>query len=355
MRPQIFFSYIVLVLFFLRLLLGEFLKFNTQLLTAIIAVILLFLVDYKHFEIKNYLLLFFLFILGLVVDNQSILMLVLLVLVVMCCKYLTIRDVALFCFWGQFFIFAFMAFCVTSGNVPVRVEVFEKGVVYDMGFGNSNTLSLFLFSTITSMYIGLRGRLNTVLLILVYLFTSFLAFYFTKGRTYFVGEILFLVSSLFVNCVKETTVRKYLLTISLIPLIVLMVIIFLLISITQFESLNDILTGRLILWFQYLEKFLESNMLIGYDLAELEGNITLDCSYLTILVATGVLGYSLFSYLFYKAVHSGFSYIYSYFPLLITALVCGLTENIFMSSFPINLLFFTLLYNAACRRQKTNL
>lgn len=352
MRLQVFFSYIVLALFFLRLLLGEFLKYNTQLLTIIIAIILLFAVDYKHFEIKSHLLLFFLFVLGIMVGNQLMLMLVLLVLVVACCKCLTIRDVALFCFFAQFFIFVFMAFCVASGNVPVRVEALEKGVVYDMGFGNSNTLSLFLFSTITSMYIGLRGRLNTALLISVYLFTSFLAFYFTKGRTYFVGEILFLVSSLLVNCVKEATVRKFLLIISLIPLIVLIVIIFLLISITQLESLNDILTGRPILWFQYLAKFLESNMLIGYDLSELEGDITLDCSYLTMLVATGMLGYSLFSFLFYKAVHSGFSYIYSYFPLLITILVCGLTENIFMSSFPINILFFMLLYNAACRRQK---
>lgn len=353
-------SYLVLSLFLLRFLLGEILRFDTHVLTVTIFLFFLISIDYTHFNVKTYFPLFFLFILGFAIGNQSMLMLCTLVLVVVCCKKLTIREAALFCFFGQLFILIFMAFCAMSGVIPIRVETFEKGITYDMGFGNSNGLSVFIFSTITSMYIGLKGRINTVRLIWTYLFISCIAFYFTKGRTYFIGEILFLVSFPVVNFLKEAAVRRFLPAISLIPLIVMAVILYILFNIGQFEAVTESLTGRPAFWFVYLDRFLESDMWVGYDLAvvkdELEREITLDCSYLTMLFATGILGYTLFSYLFFKAIYSGFSYIYHlYFPLLIAVLIAGLTENIFMSSLPINLLYFMVLYNAAFGRRKTDM
>lgn len=348
MKFRFFFCYLALIMANVRFFLGDILKCDTLWLTYLLSIVLLLSINYERLKWKYYIVMFCFLLLSIVSANSLLLPLVLLSLLAFSCKDLNVRIVAQIQFWLQLFFFLYMAFAVTSGEIPMRMEDYAKATTIDMGFGNSNSFSLFVFSLLSCLVVGFGGRYN-VLIFVVFSVVSVVTYMFAFGRTILFGEIIFLLIYSLQKIKGNFIFYKIKYFISLFPIIFIFLVLFLILNIVNYESLNTMLTGRLLFWFEHLSIFMESNVWIGHDFVSLNDK-PLDCSFLALLVTFGIVGYVSYSYFIYMAFNKGFAFLCHYMPLLLSIFVCGFSENILLSYSSMNILFVILLSKAAFNR-----
>lgn len=351
MNYRFLFSYLALIIANVRFFLGDVLKIDTLWLTYLLSIVLLLSIDVQRLNWRYYTVIFCFILLSVALANPLLLPLALLFMLAFSCKDLNVRSVAQLQFWLQLFFFLYMAFGVALGEIPMRIEEYAKATTIDLGFGNSNSFSLFIFSLLSCFYVGFHGRYTKIALIVFFL-SSIITYQFAFSRTILFGEIVFLLIC-FLQIIKKIQIFakvKYLIT--FFPVIIISLMLFLIFNIVNYEELNTMLTGRLLLGLEHLSLFMESSIWLGHDYVSLNDK-PLDCSYLSLLITLGILGYAIYSFFIYMAFSKRFDFLCYYMPLLASILICGFSENILLSYSSVNILFVIILSKAAFSRTLT--
>ncbi len=337
------FAYASLVLINYRFFIGDILRTDTSNLTILIAFVNLLAIDYRHFKYIHYLVIAcFLF---LTRDNPAALPIIFTFITCIVCKDISLIKAARICLVLQLLFLLYMYWNVLADAIKENTINYEKGVTRDLGFGNSNTFATFIFSILCTIYLSFKN-MNKTILISIFIIISLYTYHYSISRTVLIGTNIMILSILFHsqinNVIKNSLYRKI---ISSCPIIFISIVIFLILSILEFEKLNEILTGRLMLWLEYFIAFLDNNVLFGADLVPIIQK-PLDNSYINLLVSIGIIGYAIFSFLFYKAYKCNHSLMFKYQPLVFAILACGFTESILLSCYSINILFLLMIYKS---------
>ncbi len=338
-------AYVAIMLAVLRFFIGDVLRYDTGILTVFIAFVILLSIDYRHFRFKHYLIA----AIGIVLSvlNPNLLPIILLVLICVVAKDLCVHKVAIICFIMQLIFLYYMYYKISVGEIVVHKVNYEKALTYDFGFGNSNTFAMFMYSAILCAYIAFWKRLNICFLFLIFL-VSYIVFLYAFGRTVFVSELIFICSIVIAELGGRKILHKIKYWLALFPLFALVSFLFIIFNFQEYELLNELLTGRIILWTEYIATYMELNVWIGADVVSIVDK-PLDNSYITLLVYLGIIGYALYAYLLFRGISKGFEYLNKckYVPFVISILICGMIENILVSYYPANIIFMLMMYKGA--------
>lgn len=335
--------YFLIVFANIRFFIGDILELEySSIITITTVVIALLSVNYCKFNISFYIVLF----IGLICNkifggpNGS---LIITFFIASALAYGDFRKICFFSFILQLCFFIVMLISVGYGILSEDINESEKGITRDLGFGNANTLSMFISSIIyTAGFVFLRQYHKRY--IIIFTLPIIVACYlYSHGRTFFIGEMLFVIT-LTLICINKHSLSIFRYIITLFPVFSLTAILTLLSSNIDLDFLNQVFTGRPRLWFNHLGYFLsEGNLWLGYDYTSVY-DIALDCSYLTLFVDNGIIGYLLYSLFMYKGSKNCFIQSIYYIPLICGVYISAIMENILLPLSPVNLLFITLMY-----------
>ncbi len=204
-----------------------------------------------------------------------------------------------------------------------------------LGFGNPNTVFLFIFGILINYYL-IKGRLSlkekVVWLVIVIFF-----YQLTLCRTGFIVSVLFILFSNFFNKINENKVVKWIFNNAFLLLTILSFIIAF-----QFGKSNNIieslLSHRPIYWYLNIQGGIS---LIGNNV-----QVVLDNYMLNILCKQGILVYIIYMVMFYKAIKkfNQNQSDYKYTVVIIFTLIYGISEAAISVSNNISILLIFIIY-----------
>lgn len=215
---------------------------------------------------------------------------------------------------------------------------------YTLGFGNPNTLFLFIFGILINYYL-LRKKITwiekIILLCIIIIFYNL-----TLCRTGFIIAILFII---FADTLKNANKNKVIqwLTKNAFLIFTIISIIVAMEFGKNNNSIENLLSHRPIYWYQYVKNGIS---IIGNDLP-----IVLDNYMLNILYKQGIIIYVIYMYMFYNAIrkYNKNEIYYKYTVVMIFTLMYGISEAAINISNNISILLIFLIYfNNELREKK---
>lgn len=214
----------------------------------------------------------------------------------------------------------------SSGNNVTRIS---------LGFGYPNTTFIFLFGILVCYYLK-KGKLNIINMIIMTI-VVLIFYYYTKCRTGLLVSIFFIYTINIMKKISKRKVIKFMLENFFIILTIVSIIIAIKFG-TSVNPVNTILSNRPILW--------NINLANGYSLFGKNLNAILDNFMLMLLMQQGVIIFSIYAILFYKAIKKYFEKEENvkYGLAICYTLIYGITEAALNISNNIFLLLIFLIY-----------
>ena len=194
----------------------------------------------------------------------------------------------------------------------------------DLGFGNSNRYSIYIYSILMSLYLWLPSKMNLLYLICITVI-SYQVYEYTDSKTYILAIICFVVC-LFLSRTHFFYYIPIKYCFYILPLLFICLIYFICYSAFFYDWVNLILSNRLSYYRDLLDNISISNFIYG---SRLMNEVLIDNSYLHLLFDVGILYFVIFYYLYYNALRYNYDRMVKISPVVISILLYGITESYF--------------------------
>ena len=228
-------------------------------------------------------------------------------------------------------------------NEPFEIYREGQGIISRYAFGythpNAFHLNFFICST---LFLVVYSRKSNIIFIILLCLLDFIVYYFTKSRT---GLIICLFSYLLFYLIKRFRTFRWIYT-SFSPLILLIVVLvpfvlgFLYGKIDLVYKINDLLTGRI-----YYINYLISNFNVPLFGSTIYNEfVNFDSGFVTLLYQAGLFAFMIFLFMLFKTISLLLKRgEYSLIFLLTIFAIYGITEA-FYQSITANISLFLFLY-----------
>lgn len=337
-RVSAFVAYSTIILINLRFFIGDILKVGTSFLTIVIFLLLLVSIDYRKVTPVLFIPLGFLF---LSFVNSGAIGLLFLFLFCYSAKDCKIENIALLNVVMQVLILVCVYFCLKLNFIVLHIADTDIKRGYDLGMGNANTFSVFIFSIVCNLYILFVNKSRVILPIILFVI-SLLTYYYSACRTIFISEILLLLIHFFICSGGEGKLSKFRYLLALMPAVLFFLLVYFSLNYETYWELNILLSQRLACYYQVFQNLSLKSLVLGLSIPEKN---PFDSSILIFYVYGGLLGVLWFWTLFWKTITHNFWGVVKFVPVIIATLVGGISESFFASvSIPGNVIMFMILY-----------
>lgn len=335
--------YLIIILANLRFFFGDLLQTTlSQPLTYLIVLTCFLAIDFRNFNLKLYIILSIGILSSIILGGPS-LGLIIIFLAGSILANEDIRYLSVLSLFLQLLFLIIMTLLLGGGEIIEKVGISEKGITHDYGFGNSNVFSSFIASIIFTFFLIVLKSSKKIPIVFISLPVIIFAFLYSRGRSYFIGEIVSIIFIILL-CMNSKLTYKLKYPISLFPIIFITIVLVFITTTFQFDLFNEILTGRPRLWANHFAYFItQGNIWVGYDYMPIYDE-SLDCSYMALLVNNGIIGYLIYSIFLYKGITKCYKFYRYYIPLIAGIFIIGIMENVLLPLSPINILFITLMF-----------
>lgn len=228
-------------------------------------------------------------------------------------------------------------FSLSTGNIQNHISLSHKGsYVNDLGFKNVNALALFEFNILCCLCLLFRNNKNIFLLTL-YIVLGLLIYRTTLSRTVLMGYCgLVLGYILFIfNKIKRPQMK----VLSITPIIISCLLIYVIINITKYAQLVTLSSGRLNIFAERWKIFQGVNLITGMDLEE----GAYDGGYFMLLFLGGVPWLVFFLYVFYKNIRKYYSQYIPYVPFIFAILLFSVSESFVAMATGMSVVFWSII------------
>lgn len=327
---------IVLFLINLRFLLASILDVSTTILSWGILLLTFTLFTKKDFSLLN--LTCFFFYLATFFYTPYAKDVLIMIVSIIAFRHLPIRHFASINLLQCIFLL-FIIYIIVESNLLVEEEMgktFDSTFVSrDLGFGNPNALSAFVFYLLADFYIISHGK--PCFFFVVFIPVSIGCFLYTGSRTFLIAETFLLLIYFFRSC--RLIVNKW----SLLGLLIAILVLIFYFSFNYDPVIDAILSHRLSIYGYVFQSMSMKSYLLGLDVSVLK-DTPMDNAYITLIVYGGVLYLFLFVFLLVRAAWTNFDGIKPYFPLICAILFAGIGESLFVAFSTANALLIWLLF-----------
>lgn len=219
------------------------------------------------------------------------------------------------------------------------------GVVSDMGYGNPNLFSLYLFFLVIFLVV-LKKEINTFLVAFI-VFVIYESFY--SRTVLFSGCILLVLSFVQKTNLKKCFFNKYILLSY--PFVILFFFIVVLFNESEYSFIHEISSGRLRYSLLVFGELTPNNLLIGAT--KIDESIIIDVAYISLLLSSGIFSLAYLYNLYCKAV-SKFDYNSILIPVMLQYLFLSLSESAIINTYLWGGLFFWIVMSGKYSCGKTN-
>lgn len=317
------------------------LNLGTEWITLFILIISVLSISFKQSKL-SLLSLFIGFIL-LVIQPQSFIF-VQILLIVTSYSFLSVKKIAKYNLMVQLIFFSFNLFLLESGIIDENVSTDYKKGTTDLGYGNINTFSAYIYFILLSLYLYFyKFKIIYPIIFII----SYIVYSLSGGRTYFVAEILLLITSC--NMFLKHSISKY--TLLVLPVAIVFLIIYFIYDFSLGNVAIDILlSGRLRYTFNLFSSMSLKELLFG---CIQDDELVIDIAFVKMIVIGGVTSLLYFLFIYYKS-YNQLSIKQQYIPIIISLLLAGISESVFSHiSFSGGLFIWFILYKNACEIKKT--
>lgn len=211
-------------------------------------------------------------------------------------------------------------------------------LVYDLGLGNSNNVGTTVFYLVALLYLvfGLHHKIFFVASSLLFTVGMFL---YCGSRTFFIGCLLIILLAIFDYF---HMIRKWQrLLVGCMPIMLTTMVLCLALNYMDIDVdfLNDLLTGRIYLFYIFFKDFTMNDYLLGKPM---EFDLPLDNTYLAMLHLGGVFFVIFFCVCFFIVLVHFFDKIRPFIPFLIAVLIVSSTESVFAGISALSLIFWMI-------------
>ena len=203
------------------------------------------------------------------------------------------------------------------------------GVVSDMGYGNPNLFSLYLFFLVIFLVV-LKKEINTFLVAFI-VFVIYESFFVQKTN------------------LKKCFFNKYILLSY--PFVILFFFIVVLFNESEYSFIHEISSGRLRYSLLVFGELTPNNLLIGAT--NIDESIIIDVAYISLLLSSGIFSLAYLYNLYCKAV-SKFDYNLILIPVMLQYLFLSLSESAIINTYLWGGLFFWIVMSGKYSCGKTN-
>lgn len=326
---------IVLFLINLRFFLASILDVSTTILSWGILLLTFTLFTKKDFSLLN--LICFLFYLAAFFYTPYAKDVLIMIVSIIAFRHLPIRRFALINLLQCLFLL-FIIYIIVENNLLVEEEMgksFDSTFVSrDLGFGNPNALSAFVFYLLVDFYIIFHRK--PCFFCMVFIPVSIGCFLYTGSRTFLIAETFLLLIYFLRSC--RLVVNKW----SLLGLLITILILIFYFSFNYDAVIDAILSHRLSIYGYVFQNMSLKNYLLGLDVSVLK-DTPMDNAYITLIVYGGVFYLLLFVFLLVRSALIHFDRIKPYFPLICAILFAGIGESLFVAFSTANALLIWLL------------
>ncbi|WP_288612814.1 hypothetical protein [uncultured Bacteroides sp.] len=337
-RISTFVAYSAIILINLRFFIGDVLKVGTSFLTIIVLGILLVSIDYR--KVTSILFIPLVFLLLSFVNSGAI-GLLFLFLFCYAAKDCKIENIALLNVIMQVLILVCVYFSLKFNLIALNIAETDIKSGYDLGMGNANTFSVFIFSIVCNLYILFVKKSRVILPIILFVI-SLLAYYYSACRTIFISEIVLLLIHFVICFGGKGKLAKYRRLLALMPVVLFLLLVYFSLNYETYWELNILLSQRLACYYQVFQNLSLKSLVLGLSIPE---GTPFDSSILIFYVYGGLLGALWFWMLFWKTITRNFWKVVNFCPVIIAALVGGISESFFASvSIPGNVIMIMILY-----------
>lgn len=200
-------------------------------------------------------------------------------------------------------------------------ESHKGGIVYDFGFHNTNTLSMF-FTNIVFMLGLILPNKNKVMIFCLFLLMTYIIYRITLSRTSYFSLLIFSFVYL-INSYGKIG-KKIIRIISFLPIIIISILFCLIVFLSNFPELNILSSGRLNIFAYWYNQMSLSQYIFG--IGEMEEG-AYDGSYFMILIYGGIPILCLMFLLFQRNLWKKYEDYTKYIPFIIGMLVYGISES----------------------------
>lgn len=316
---------ILLLLYFIhfKFFLQIVLNVESVWLSALLYVLLLLGINYKHIKCSFLILIP---IVGICILNPVAANIFVIFLSTYIVSQLPFRTILYHNLSAQIIIFILSSICLFLGITTS--ELFQQTaqdmrIRYDYGMGNPNTFALFVYSFIINLYLY-KGIYHKTYLFIIGVI-AWMVFSYTGSRTFFISVVILLIFTFLGRIWKQyPLVSKFSLVIA--PILIFSATFYFSQNYIFFPEVNLLFTGRLNLYNSLLSSVSHLDYLIGTDLINTE---TIDSSFLHLLFEGGVIPLSLFGLLYLNFVcKSSKKQLSAIVPFIASIFTVALTESI---------------------------
>lgn len=215
-----------------------------------------------------------------------------------------------------------------------------------LGTKNPNVAGMFYYSICALLVLNfydISSNSKRIYISILLCLLSFHIYNLTFCRTsLYSSYLLSLMFALHPIIIKFRLVNKFVFSFS--PVVISILSIWVILHPTQYAYIDEILTNRVAFPAFAIGQMTFLNWLFGLRLENISlENFTIDSSYISILLAGGVITFIFIFYLFSKNIKEKYESVVMFEPVIISILVYGITENIFSSATPLSALFYSII------------
>lgn len=313
------------------------LGYDTLGFTLILNLFLVFSIDYRRVN-KLFLLIPFLVISML--NNKTVLGIIDLFVMCLILRNVRISKLARIYFIILLIFIPIWLFLLKEGYISSKrwFDPAKGGESWDYGFVNPNGLGILGFHICAVLYILLYNK-HIIISILATLSICQLFYSISLCRTAWLGGMVLAFCTLLLYFKLYRNWMKY--PLSVLPILLYFVIIFLSRRVGSYELLDILFSGRLSVWSGIIRTMGPINWLIGAS----QPDLTIDGSFAMLLFLGGTILVSIFCYLFYKMTIKYFDRIVPFLPFILSVMACGMMETTFSACGGLSVIFWYLLFN----------
>lgn len=318
--------------------LGNYLLFDTLLLTILINALLLLdlIIDLTNSKLRvGYIFLIICFSSFIIFFNKQALAFFDIMLAVYLLRKLPFHKFLNSISWMAVVNLIIFVFCFLFSIKENQIIIMPKGEAFNLGFNNTNTASSFLMINlmVLVLWVYIKNRITSFLFIPLF----YLIYDWTLARASFFAEIVFYFSVL----LSFLNIKNYFFR--FIPLILYLLIFMMTYYSRSYAWINEVFTTRFYIYDTILSDFDIFNLVFGYSIPEGQ---PMDSSYLSLLFDGGIFYVIIFLYIYdrYYKYQISKNFI-KYFPFVFFVLIAGFSENTFSGLNFVSIIFFKLMYD----------
>lgn len=330
------FAVISFVILSVRGYFGSF-GYDTLGITILLNIFLIASIDYRH---VNRLFLLVPFLVISMFNNKTVLGIIDLFAMCLVLRNVRLSKLASIYFTVLIIFIPIWLFLLREGYIISKrwFDPAKGGEFWDYGFANPNGLGIFGFQLCATLYILLYKK-HIIISILATLAISQLFYSLSFCRTAWLGGMVLAFCSLSLYLKLYRNWMKY--PLSVFPIFLFFVIIFLAKKVSSYEVLDILFSGRLSIWSSIINTMGPLNWLFGAS----QSDLTIDGSFAMLLFLGGLILVAVFCYLFYEMTIKYYKKIIPYLPFILAVMACGVMETTFSACGGFSVIFWYILFN----------